>query len=94
MSFTLIFKPLAEAEIAAAYAWYARAEIGKGAEFLDELERVERFIRSNPFLYARVEDEVRRAAMKRFPYSLFYVIDGETIAVISCFHQSRDPEGR
>jgi len=94
MSFTLVFKPLAEAEIAEAFAWYSQPEIGMGTEFLDELERIERFVRFNPLLYPRVEDEIRRAGLRRFPYSLFYVVDGETVSVLSCFHQSRDPAGR
>lgn len=75
MSFTLIFKPLAEAEVAEAFAWYSQPDIGMGAEFLDELERIERFIRFNPLLYPRVEEDMRRASLRRFPYSLFYVID-------------------
>lgn len=49
MSFTLIFKPLAEAEVAEAFAWYSQPDIGMGAEFLDELERIERSSASTPF---------------------------------------------
>ena len=35
MSFTLLFKPLAEAEVAEAFAWYSQPDIGMGAEFSD-----------------------------------------------------------
>ena len=65
-----------------------------GNGFLDELERIERFIRFNPLLYPRVEAEIRRASLRRFPYSLFYVIDGDEVLVLSCFHQQRDPKSR
>ena len=91
MSAVLVFKPLAEAEIAEAYAWYAQPEIDKGRDFIADLERVERFIRMNPLLYPRVEGDIHRANLRRFPYSLFYVVDGETVSVLSCFHQHRDP---
>ena len=91
MSPALVFKPLAEAEIAEAYAWYAQPEIDVGRDFIADLERVERFIRMNPLLYPRVEGDIRRANLRRFPYSLFYVVDGETVSVLSCFHQHRDP---
>lgn len=94
MSFTLIFKPLAEAEVAEAFAWYSQPDIGMGGEFLDELERIERFIRFNPLLYPRVEADIRRASLRRFPYSLFYVIDDDKVQVLSCFHQHRDPKNR
>ena len=91
MSAVLVFKPLAEAEIAEAFAWYAQPEIDKGRDFIADLERVERFIRMNPLLYPRVEGGIHRANLRRFPYSLFYVVDGETVSVLSCFHQHRDP---
>lgn len=91
MSFALIFKPLAQAEVAEAFAWYSQPDIGMGSEFLDEFERIERF---NPLLHPRVEDDIRRASLRRFPYSLFYVIDGTEVQVLSCFHQHRDPKAR
>jgi len=91
MSALLVFKPLAAAEIAEAYAWYAQPEIDKGHDFIADLERVERFIRMNPSLYPQVEGDIHRANLRRFPYSLFYVVDGETVTVLSCFHQHRDP---
>jgi len=87
----LEYKRLAEAEIAEAFAWYDQDGIGQGLAFFAELERVERFIRLNPLLYPRVEGEIHRANLRRFPYALFYVVDGGTISVLSCFHQHRDP---
>jgi hypothetical protein len=29
--------------------------------------------------------------MKRFPYGLFYVREGDLITVLACFHAKRDP---
>lgn len=94
MTVRLVFKPLAEAEIVEAFAWYSQPDINQGAGLLAELERVERFIRLNPLLYPQVEGEIHRANLRRFPYSLFYVVDGETVSVLSCFHQHRDPKTR
>jgi len=34
---------------------------------------------------------VRRARVKLFPYALFYVVDGDELLVIACFHSRRDP---
>jgi hypothetical protein len=34
---------------------------------------------------------VRRALLRRFPYSLFFVVEDEALIVIACFHASRDP---
>lgn len=91
MSFKVAYKPLAQLEIAEAYAWYAQSEIAMGAPFMTELERVDGFLSRNPHLYPCLEAEVRRAILSRFPYSLYFVINGDTVNVLSCFHQHRKP---
>lgn len=40
--------------------------------------------------YARTA-KAMRANLRRFPYALFFVVDAETVSVLSCFHQHRDP---
>lgn len=65
MSFGLVFKRLAEAEIAEAFAWYDQRGIDQGRAFLAELERVERFVKLNPLLYPKVEGDIRRANLRR-----------------------------
>jgi len=92
MSFTLVFKPRAQSEIAEAFAWYEGQGRGLGRQFLDELERVEQLICFNPRLYPMVEAEVRRAGLRRFPYSVFYVVDDAQVQVLACFHQHREPQ--
>jgi plasmid stabilization system protein ParE len=94
MAFNVIFKVLAQIEVAEAYQWYRQPDIQMGDAFLFELERTSSFLASNPYLYPKVEQDLRRAHLNRFPYALFYVIDGETVNVLSCFHQHRDPESR
>jgi len=46
---------------------------------------------ANPRQFPVVFKDVRRALLRRFPYSLFFVMEGETLLVIACFHASRDP---
>jgi toxin ParE1/3/4 len=94
MPYQVVYKPLAQIEASEAYHWYGQPHIGMGNAFLDELERTNGFIASNPHLYTSVESELRRANLNRFPYSLFYVIDGDTVNVLSCFHQHREPQTR
>lgn len=91
MPFQIVYKPLAQIEAAEAYAWYAQPEIDMGDEFLAELERTDSFLAANPHLYPCIEAEIHRANLNRFPYSLFFVIDGNTVNVLSCFHQHREP---
>ena len=44
-----------------------------------------------PALYQRVRHDIRRAVLHRFPYGLFYLIDGDRILVLACFHLHRKP---
>jgi plasmid stabilization system protein ParE len=91
MAFAVIFKPLAQSEVNEAYNWYQQDHIQMGGIFLDQLERTTDFLSSNPHLYPCVEQDMRRANLNQFPYSLFYVIDGDVVNVLSCMHQHRDP---
>jgi plasmid stabilization system protein ParE len=85
---------LAQIEASEADQWYSQDHIGMGDDFIEELERTNDFLARNPLLYSCVEQEVRRANLNRFPYSLFYVIDEGAVNVLSCFYQHRDPRTR
>ena len=94
MAFNVILKPLAQMEVADAYQWYQQPHIQMGDAFLLELERTNAFLTRNPYLYPKVEQDLRSAHLNRFPYTLFYVVDGDTVNVLSCFHQYREPKSR
>jgi len=39
-----------------------------------------------------VHKQVRRALLRRFPYGIFYLVEGDAIPVLACFHGKRDPK--
>jgi hypothetical protein len=67
-----------------------RAE-GKGFDFLDELDRIVRLVKAYPFAAPQIDREIRRRLFARFPYSLIYGIDHNTIVVIAVAHSRRAP---
>ena len=85
------FLSLANQEVADAVQWYDEKAEGLGREFLDELDRVVRLVRAYPLMATQIEEEIRRFLFTRFPYSLIYGIDQETIVVIAVAHQHREP---
>jgi hypothetical protein len=91
MAARVLYKAAAEAEIGDVYRGYETEREGLGAEFLDELSRIEGHLRLNPALYQRVDGEMRRAVLRRFPYGLFYVVDDAQVNVLACFHLHRKP---
>ena len=48
-------------------------------------------ISERPESYRIVESTVRRALVRKFPFSVFYRILPEWIEVVAVVHQSRDP---
>ena len=94
MRYPVRYKPAAAAEVVNAITWYARPEINKASAFVLELERTEAHLHANPELYQRIEDEIRRAVLRRFPYSLFYVIEQNEVIVLACMHHHQKPKTR
>ena len=94
MRYSVRYKPAAAAEVANAIAWYNQSEVNQAEAFVRDLERTEAHLSAHPELYQRVEDEIRRAVLRRFPYSLLYVIEQELVVVLACMHQHQKPKTR
>ena len=86
-----LIEPEAEAEIEAAAAWYQTEAPGLGNEFARAVLAAVAVLGRNPHACALVYGNVRRIHLRRFPFSLFYEIDADQIAVTACLHQHRDP---
>ena len=91
MTRPLIIRPAAEADIEKAYRWYEDQRVGLGAEFLGVVEAGLSSIGRNPERYPEHYKRARRLVLRRFPYSLFFVIQPDLIEVIACTHGRRNP---
>ena len=85
----IVFRASANAELVAAKAWYEQQRHGLGDEFARSLESAINRIARNPFAAPAVFQNVRRVLLKRFPYSVFYTVDGDNLLVLSCLHTRR-----
>ena len=83
--------PAAERDIVLAADWYFREAPHMLASFEEEIDRSFQRIAEQPEMYQVVEATVRRATIRRFPFSVFYRILPDWIEVIGIVHQSRDP---
>ena len=89
----ILVRPEAEAEVQQAFDWYEEQSKGLGLEFLRSIEACLSGITRNPFAYKVVKiPSVRRAVVRRFPYSLFYLVDDDVIVVIAVFNVKRRPK--
>lgn len=89
--FRVIFTQAARLELIEAQDWYEGEAPGLGRRFREAIDHLTERMSANPRQFPVVFKDVRRALLRRFPYSLFFVIEGETLLVIACFHASRDP---
>jgi len=71
--------------------WYESEAPGLGRRFRAEANGAIERMSANPLQFPAVVKNVRRALLRRFPYMLFFTIDGDTLLVIACFHASRNP---
>ena len=91
MAATVLYKPAAQAEIRDIAEYLEGQRPGFGRLFIEDIRRVEEFLRDNPGLYQLVNGPIRRAVLRRFPYGVFYIVEDEGILVLACFHLHRDP---
>ena len=89
--FTVIFTQAARRETTEAQDWYEAEANGLGRRFRQAVDVVVERVSTNPRQFPVVLRNVRRALLRRFPYSLFFILENETVLVIACFHASRDP---
>lgn len=90
--FRIVFTPAARLELIEAQNWYESEAAGLGRFFRQAMNGLIARMIANPRQFPVVFRNVRRALLRRFPYALFFVFDGDALVVIACFHASRDPE--
>lgn len=71
--------------------WYETAAKGLGLRFTDEIDSAIERIRLNPELYQIIIKSIRRIQVNRFPYSIFYKIEGDVLIILRIFHNKRKP---
>ena len=87
----IIFKPEAQLDATEAYEWYEERDPGLGAEFMRAVDLAVHQIKRYPEMYPLVHKNVRQGLTRRFPYSIFYVVEDDLVYVVSVFHASKDP---
>lgn len=92
MTYRLIIRPEAEAELAEAFDWYECRVPGLGADFLVAVDEAIDSLLSHPLQHPVIYRTIRRALLRRFPYQVLYLVEAEAISIIAFFHAARDPE--
>lgn len=83
----------AEQELTAAFDWYQERDPALGVELLVEVDRGLQLIADNPFSVAlwRPDRPYRKKVLTRFPYAIFFRVEGEVVKVDAIAHVRRRP---
>jgi plasmid stabilization system protein ParE len=87
------FSDRAEADFAEAAAWYAMCREGLDQQFIDRVTDAVERIRRFPETWEQPIPGVHRVSVRKFPYSIYYVIETDQIKILAIYHVRRDPRG-
>ena len=87
----MISEPSVDLDVEAAFEWYEKEQAGLGVQFLDELGATYNRIADGPLKYQELRGDIRRALLKRFPYAVYFAVEGDLVVVVAVLHASRDP---
>ncbi len=88
----VLFHPDAELEFNEAIDYYEDVENGLGYDFSIEIANAISRIIAFPKAWPVIDDNIRRALVRRFPYGVLYSEDQETVYVVAVMHLHRNPE--
>lgn len=65
-----------------------------GRQWLDAYERIESLLKNNPYLYQEHLLFVRRAHFRKFPYTIYYVVNevDKIVLIMAVLHQKQDTD--
>jgi len=78
----------AENDIYETASWYESQRSRLGHEFLDAVEATLTCVSDNPLQFPVLHRSTRRALLSRFPFGVFFRVEGPVIVVIAVIHAS------
>jgi len=71
--------------------FYESRSDGLGKDFLDDVQRAIDRSSDYPYSGEPVDSSLRRTLLHRFPFSLIYAVERESIVIIAVAHHGRAP---
>jgi len=76
----------AEEEMTEAALFYEIASTGFGGDFLDDVQRAINRLLDVPRAGEPIDSDLRRTLLNRFPFSLIYAIEPDSIVIVAVVH--------
>jgi toxin ParE1/3/4 len=88
----LIYHDEAEEELAEAARFYQARSPGLGERLLDDFAAAIAENQKSPGLWPVVEGDLRSRTLRRFPFSVYYRVEGEQIRILVFKHHRQHPD--
>lgn len=92
MNYELILKPRAEIDVWESVLYYNSKRQRLGDEFLLSLEAKFNEIVRNPYQFPVFYKNIRRCFTARFPFGVYFTVDGDVVYIQAVVHTSRNPK--
>jgi toxin ParE1/3/4 len=86
----VVIRPRAEADLHHAKGWYDAQRLGLGAQFLNVVNEAIHLLEERSEQYPFFYRDFRRVLLRRFPYKIFYRVEGQRVIVFRVLHAKRD----
>lgn len=86
------FRAVARQELTDAFDWYEVNRAGMGVAFAAAVDSAVQRIKQYPLSGTRRSESARRMLVHKFPYAVWYSVEGDTIDIHAIAHTSREPE--
>ena len=86
------FHPEAEREFHKAINYYEECNTNLGYDFSIEVYKTIQHIILFPEAWPKVEDNIRRCLVNRFPYGILYSIENDIIYILAVMNLHRKPD--
>ena len=81
----------AEAELNEAVSFYEALVPGLGKSLTAEVKKTVRLVQAHPAAGQNVSARLKKSLVHRFPYSLIYSVDAQSILILAVAHHRRRP---
>ncbi len=87
--YRLVAEPRVDLDVAATFEWYEQER--SGLEFLGDLRATYNRAADGPLKYQYLRSGIRRVVLRRFPYAVYFAVEGDVVVVLAVLHGGRDP---
>ena len=90
MTWEVLLRPRAEADLKEARDWYEKRQPGLGEQFVDAVAEAVAQLAIDPERRPAYYRGFRRLLLSRFPYKVFYLLEGNAVVIIRVLHGRQD----